>query len=84
MDCKIQGRIAPTPTDPVNPLDYGLEGMTTGQMRHAYIRANQYLQTVMMDPKSPPMLKELIRTQNAVSLLTLQGLMASFHKHEEE
>lgn len=58
--------------------------LATGQQRWAYQRAAKYLESVMMDPSSPTMLKEIIRQHNAVGLLFLQQLMATFHLNEEK
>lgn len=83
MDCKIEGRTPEhTVPDKSNPLDYGLVGLAPGQQKFAHIRANQYLQRVMMDPSSPDMLKALIREQNAVGMMFLGLLLAAYFRDE--
>ncbi len=83
MDCQIQGRTKPQST-PLSPLDYGLDGMTPGQMKFAYAEARQYLENVMMDPKAPAVLTQLIREQNAFGLLVVQNLLAGFWRKMDQ
>ena len=80
MDNQVGRTREPRPEP--NPLTYRLEHLTPGQQRHAYAKARTFLQDVMMDPKAPGGLKQLIREQNAVGLLLLQELLAAHVENE--
>lgn len=85
MDCKVAGRQKSTPMGPKPELSwvtYDLDGMSPGQVKYAHSRANEYLQKVMFDVKSPVAMKDLIRQQNAVGLLMLQNLLAGYLEQE--
>jgi hypothetical protein len=81
MDCKIAGREQTTPETP-DLLTYGLKGLSVGQQKFAHQRANSFLQEVMLDPGAPPLLKDLIRSVNAVGVIYLQQLLAAFYQRE--
>lgn len=81
MDCQVPGRnrIDAPQSD---PLSYKLERKTPGQRKYAFIQANKFLQDVMMDPKAPGFLKDLIRSQNAIGMLGLELLLVAHAENE--
>ena len=82
MDCQIPGRKPANWDKQDNTFDYGLEHLNAGQKKFAHQKANAFLEAVMMDPEAPALLKEVIRSHNAVGLMGLQQLLAAHVERE--
>lgn len=81
MDCQIEGRSREVRKG-YNPLSYRIGHLTVGQQKNAFNKAQEFLQSVMMDPESPTFLKDLIRSQNSVGLIGLELLLAAYVENE--
>jgi hypothetical protein len=63
-------------------LSYRLKHLTPGQQKFAHIKAQRFLEEVMMDSAAPGFLKDLIRSQNAIGMMGLQLLLAGHVENE--